>query len=62
MFLEEETKSLQTEIDRRTLILEEEKVNLKDMLRELEIARDSLSKDLESSRTMEEERRGQIVD
>jgi chromosome segregation ATPase len=62
MFLEEETNSLQSEMDRRTLVSEEEKVNLKGTLRELERSLDSVKKDLESSRAMEEKKEGQIVE
>ena len=54
-FLEEKTMSLQREMDRRTLVSEEEKISLERKVRELEIA-------LESSRAMEKEKERRIVD
>ena len=62
MFNEEKTNSLQRETDTRTLVLEEEKIYLKGIVRELETSVDSLNKDLESSMVMEQEKHAQIVD
>ena len=50
MFLEEKTNSLQTEMDRRTLVSEEEKVNINVILRKLKTFLESLYEDRESSR------------
>jgi chromosome segregation ATPase len=62
MFLEDKTNTLQSEMDRRTLFSKEEKVNLKGTIRELETSLDSVKKDIESSRAMEEKKEGQIVE
>ena len=62
MFNEEKTNSLQREMDTRTLVSEEEKVYLKGIVKELETSVDSLNKDLESSRAMEQEKHAQIVE
>lgn len=61
MFLEEENNYLRTELDRRTLVAEEEKVSLKGKLRELETAHESLKKDLEYFRAIAKEKEGKIV-
>jgi DNA repair exonuclease SbcCD ATPase subunit len=58
MFLEEENKSLQTELDKRTMVSEEEKRRV----RELETTFNSLNKELESSRAIAEEKKLQLVD
>lgn len=62
MFLAGENTSLQTELDKRTLVSKEEKSSLMGRLRELETALDSLNKNLESSRAIAEEKEGKIVD
>jgi DNA repair exonuclease SbcCD ATPase subunit len=61
MFLDEENNSLRTELDRRTLVSEEEKVKLKGRLRELETTLESLNKNLESFRAIAEQKEGKIV-
>lgn len=61
MFLEEENNYLRTELDRRTLVTEEEKVSLKGRLRELETAHEYLKKDLEYLRDIAKEKEGKIV-
>ena len=48
MFLDEEYKSLQTELDTRTLVSEEEKVRLEGRVREFQTTFNSLDKELES--------------
>ena len=58
MFLEEETSSLQSEMDKSTFVLEKGKVKLNGILMEMETSLDSLNKDLKSSRSMEEEKEG----
>ena len=56
MFLEEETSSLQSEMDKSTFVLEKGKVKLNGILMEMETSLDSLHKDLKSSRSMEEKK------
>jgi len=62
MFLEEETMSLQTELDRTTLVAKEEKVRLEGRVRELQTTFNSLNTELESSRAIAEEKKQQLVD
>jgi hypothetical protein len=56
-FLQEENKYLQTELDRITLVSEEEKVRLEGRVRELQTTFNSLNKELESSRAIAEEKK-----
>ena len=62
MFFEEEYKSLQTELDTRTLVSEDEKVRLEGRVRELQTTFNSLNKELEFSRVIAEDKKGQLVD
>ena len=54
--LEEENRSLETELDRKTLLLEKEKVRFEDRVREFQTTFNSLNKEIESSRANAEEK------
>jgi chromosome segregation ATPase len=60
--LEDENKSLQTELDRRALVSEEVKVRLEGRVRELQTTLNSLTKELEYSRAIAGEKERQLVD